>query len=58
MMIWAQEVQQNIPGDLVLDVDYEDSEGMDYGMSGVVGTVNVNGMTYSQIPAVSRAQSG
>ncbi|MCB5266122.1 MAG: hypothetical protein LHW41_07800 [Candidatus Cloacimonetes bacterium] len=49
MLIWAQEVQQNIPGDPTTYEDYEDSEGMDYGMSGVVGTVNVNGMTYSQI---------
>ncbi len=49
MLIWAQGVQQIIPGDPASDQDYEDSEGLNYGMSGMVGAINLNGETYSQI---------
>lgn len=49
ILIWAQGVLQTIPGDPITDEDYEDSEGVNYGMSGIVGAINMGGTTYSQI---------
>jgi hypothetical protein len=49
MLMWAQGVQQIIPGDPISEEDYEDSEDLNYGMSGMVGAVNINGVTYSQV---------
>ncbi|MDD3532540.1 MAG: hypothetical protein PHR27_00720 [Candidatus Cloacimonetes bacterium] len=49
MLVWAQGVQPSIPGDPASDEDYEDYEGVNYGMSGMVGAINIEGETYSQI---------
>jgi hypothetical protein len=49
MLIWGQGIQQVIPGDPASDEDYEDSEALNYGMSGMVGAINLNGETYSQV---------
>lgn len=49
VLFWAQGLQPTIPGDPAQDEDYEDNEGLNYGMSGVVGSININGETYSQL---------
>lgn len=49
VFLLAQGLQPTIPGDPAPDEIYEDSDGLSYGLGGVVGAVTMNGVTYSQI---------
>lgn len=60
-LFWAQGLEPTIPGYPVQDDNYEDSEGFNYGMSGVVGAINIGDETYSQFrlrPEISLGKFG
>jgi len=48
-LIFAQGLQQTIPGDPFPGDEYTESEETEYGMTGRVGTVTHNGISYSQV---------
>ncbi|HPF08294.1 MAG TPA: hypothetical protein PL020_01005 [Candidatus Cloacimonadota bacterium] len=48
-LLLAQGLQQSIPGDPIPEDEYEEAEGSSYGLTGRVGTVTHNGLSYSQV---------
>ena len=49
LLVFAQGLQHTIPGDPGMDDEFAESDGFDYGMSGAVGSITMNGETYSQL---------
>ncbi len=49
LMAWAQGMPQTIPGDPGMEDEYADHEGFGYGMTGMVGSISMDGESYSQV---------
>lgn len=61
LLLVAQGLQPNIPGDAVPDEVFEESEELSYGMGGSMGALTMNGVTYSQVrlrPEIGFAKFG
>lgn len=49
LVLFAQGVGQNIPGDPMPEDEYEAYDELEYGLGGRLGTVTHNGVSYSQV---------
>lgn len=49
LLLFAQGVGQNIPGDPMPEDEYDENEELEYGIGGRLGTVTHNGVSYTQI---------